>query len=88
MAKKKNPGFLNKKQSQTNTVKPVLNGHSKRTPKLVFNTNYDLMQVKSIAECILQYFRPSLKLPFTIKTFVLPIFKWPLKKGFTVETLI
>ena len=29
------------------TVKPV---HSKRTPKLVFNTDYRLMQVKSIAE--------------------------------------
>ena len=46
------------------TVKPVLNGHSKRRPKLVFKTDYRLMQVKSIAECskwsILQYFRPSL----------------------------
>ena len=45
------------------TVKPVLSGHSNRTPKLVFNTNYRLMQVKSIAECskgsILQYFWPS-----------------------------
>ena len=29
-----------------NTVKPVLSGQSKRTPKLVFNTNYRLMQVK------------------------------------------
>ena len=41
-------------------VKPVLSGHSKRTPKLVFNTDYSLKQVKSIAECskgsILQYF--------------------------------
>ena len=46
------------------TVKPVLSGHSKRRPKLVVNTNYRLLQVKSIAECskrsILQYFRPSL----------------------------
>ena len=37
-----------------------------KTPKLVFKTNYRLMQVKSIAECskgrILQYFWP--KLPF------------------------
>ena len=33
------------------TVKPVLSGHSKRRPKLVFKTNYPLMQVKSIAEC-------------------------------------
>ena len=27
---------------------------------MVFKTNYHLMQVRSIAECILQYFRPSL----------------------------
>ena len=44
-------------------VKPVLSGHSKRRLKLVFKTDYRLMQVKSIAECskgsILQYFRPS-----------------------------
>ena len=33
------------------TVKPVLSGHSKRRPKLVFKTDYRLMQVKSIAEC-------------------------------------
>ena len=69
------------------TVKPVLNNHSKKPQKLVCKTDYCLMQVKSIAECskgsILQYFRPY-KLPFTIKTFVLSIFKWPLKTGFTV----
>ena len=27
-----------------------------------------------------------IKLPFVIKTFVLSIFKWPLKKGFTVPS--
>ena len=32
---------------------------------------------------ILQYFRPSLTYNFP-KTFVLSIFKWPLKTGFTV----
>ena len=53
------------------TVKPVLSGHSKRRQKLVFKTDYCLMQVKSIAECskgsFLQYFRPSLcyHLPLT-----------------------
>ena len=44
--------------------KPVWSGHSKTPPKLVFKTDYCLMQVKSIAECSkgssLQYFRPSL----------------------------
>ena len=53
------------------TVKPVLSGHSERTTKLVFNTDYRLMQVKSIAECspwsILQYFRPSLSYNFPLR---------------------
>ena len=45
------------------------------------------MQVKSFAKCprehsaiLLNY----IKLPFVFKTFVLSIFKWPLKIGFTV----
>ena len=33
----------------------------KEETKLVFKTDYRLMQVKSIAESILQYFRPSLR---------------------------
>ena len=41
------------------------------------------MQVKSIAEysAILLTF---MKLPFVFKTFVLSIFEWPLKTGFTI----
>ena len=52
---------------------------SKR-PKMVFKTNYRLMQVKSIAECstILSTF---IKLPFVIKIFVLSIFEWPFYTG-------
>ena len=42
----------------------TFSGHSKRRSKLVFTTNYLLMQDKSIAECskgsILHYFLPSL----------------------------
>ena len=67
------------------TVKPVISSHSTRTQKLVFNTDYRLMHVKSIAESspssILQYFRPSL----SYQTFVLSIFKWLIKTGFTVD---
>ena len=63
-------------------------GHSKRRQKYVFKTDYPLMQVKSIAECSkrafcntfdLHYFRP-----YVVKTFVLSIFEWPFKTGFTV----
>ena len=55
--------------------------------KLVFKTNFRLMQVKSIAECskhsaILSTF---IKLPFVIKIFVLPIFEWPFYTGFTIQ---
>ena len=61
------------------TVKPVLSGHSERRPKLVFKTDYRLMQVKSIAECskgsILQYFRPSL-------SYHLPSYHLPLRPLF------
>ena len=71
-----------------NTVKPVLSSHLKEDKKLGFKTDYCLMQVKSIAECskgsILQYFRPSLGY-HVIKIFVLSIFDWPLKAGFTVS---
>ena len=71
-----------------NTVKPVLSGHSKGRPKLVFKTNFRLMQVKSIAECwehsaILSTF---IKLPCVIKIFF-SIFEWLLKTGFTVIPL-
>ena len=37
-----------------------------------------------LQESILQYFQPSLELPFVVKTFVLSVFEWPLKTGFTV----
>ena len=30
------------------TVKPVLSGHSKRTPKLVFNTDYRLITASNL----------------------------------------
>ena len=42
----------------------------KRRPKLVFNTNYRLMQVKSTFDLH--------KLLSVFKTFVLSIFEWPL----------
>ena len=59
----------------------------KEDQKLVFKTDHRLMQVKSTAECskgsILQYFRPTLSLHVS-KIFVVSIFEWPLKTGFTV----
>ena len=58
--------------SFSDTVKPVYNGHSQKDIKLVFKTNYCLIQVKSIAECskesILQYFRPSLSYHLSLRS--------------------
>ena len=67
-------------------VRSVL--HSKRRPKIGFKTDYHLMQVKSIAKCSKRAFCNTfnlIKLPFVLKTFVLSIFEWSLKTGFTVQ---
>ena len=55
----------------------------KEDQKLPFKTNDRLMQVNALLEhpAILSTF---IKLPFVIKIFVLSIFEWPLKTGFTV----
>ena len=69
------------------TVKPVLSGHSKRRPKLVFKANSRLMQVKVLQNAPREHsaiLLTFIKLPFVFKTFVLSIFEWPLKADFTV----
>ena len=60
---------------------------------MVFKTDYCLIQVKSIGECSKRAWDHSAilsntKLPFYLKTFVLSIFEWPLKTGFTVCELV
>ena len=58
---------------------------SKR-PKFVLETNYRLMQVKSIIECpkrrIFAILLSFIKLPFVTKIFVLFIFECPFYAGF------
>ena len=72
----------------TTTVKPVLGGHSKRTPKIVFQ--YQLLLNAGQKYCRMLQGEYSailltfINLSFSIKTFVLFIFKWPLETGFTV----
>ena len=60
------------------------NGHPQKDSKLVFKTDYCLMQVKSIAECskgsILQYFQPSLSYYLSLRS----LFCLFLSTGFTV----
>ena len=86
------------------TVKPVLSGHSKQTPKIGFEDplslnagqKYCRMQNPMGAFCNtfdLQLEHSAIlstfnKQPFVIKTCVLSIFEWPLKTGFTVSTII
>ena len=54
-----------------------LSGISKRRPKIVFQGRFLLNAGQ-------KYCRMLIKLPFVIKIFVLSIFEWPLKTGFTV----
>ena len=59
------------------TVKHVLKGNKNEDQKLVFQADYSLMQIKSIAECSKHSATLStlIKLLFAIKTFVLSIFE-------------
>ena len=84
-------GFTKGDVIPAGTVKPVLSGHSKKTQKYVFKTDNRLMKVKGIAECStpLEYSAVLLictKLPHDFNTFVLSIFEWQLKAGFTALT--
>ena len=70
------------------TVKPVLRGHSKRRPKIDFLDRLSLNAGQKY--CRMLQWEPSamlwtfIKLPSVIKIFVLSIFEWLLKTGFTV----
>ena len=64
------------------TIKPVLNGHSNRRPKIGFQDHLLLNAChKNCRYCTSSTF---IKLPFVIKIFLLSIVEWPLKTGFTV----
>ena len=74
---------------QQNTVKPVLSPHSKRRPRIGFQDRFLLnagqkycRMLQGEHSAILSTF---IKLPFVIKIFVLSIFDWPLKTGFTIQ---
>ena len=70
----------------SHTVKPVLSSHPRKDPKICFKTNNPLLQVKSSADCSHSaILLTCTKLPPVFKTFVLSIFEWPLKTGFTVH---
>ena len=53
------------------TVKPVLSGHSKRRPKIVFqdrlSLNADQTYCRMLQKSILQYFRPSLSYHLSLR---------------------
>ena len=73
-------------------VKPVLSEHSESRPKIVFQIQLSLnagqkycRMLQGEHSAILSTF---IKLPFVIKIFVLSIFNWPLKTGFTVFRII
>ena len=58
------------------TVKPVLSTHTKEEQRLVFKTDYCLIQSQSIAECSKRAFcntSTCIKQPSAFKTFVVSI---------------
>ena len=66
-------------------VKPVLSSHSKRRPKIGFQDQLSLNAGQKYCRMLKEHSAilfTFIKLPFAIKIFVLPIFKWPLKTGF------
>ena len=70
------------------TVKPVLSDHSKRRQKIGFKDQLSLNTNQMYCR-MLQWEHSAIlltfiKLAFAIKIFVLSMFKWPLKRGFTV----
>ena len=70
-----------------NTVKPVLNGHSKKKTKIGFQDQLSLNAGQKYCR-MLQILLTFIKLPFVFKTFVLSIYECPLKTGFTVVLYI
>ena len=71
------------------TVKSVLSGHSKQTPKIGFQDRLSLNVSQKYCR-MLQWEHSAIlltviKLPFVIKTFVLSIFEWSHKSCFTVS---
>ena len=75
-----------------NTVKPALSSHSKRAPKTGFQYRLSLNAGQKYCRMLQREHSAILstfiKLPFSIKTFVLSIFKWPFKTGFTEFSFI
>ena len=71
------PCFSNPRILVRDTVKPVFRGHSET--KNGFPDRLSLNHRGAFCNTF-----DSIKLPFVIKIFVLSIFEWPLKTGFTV----
>ena len=71
------------------TVKPAAN--PKEDKKIGFQDQLSInaghKYCRILQESILQYFLTFIKLPFVFKTFVLSIFEWTLRKGFTIVYL-
>ena len=66
-------------------IQNVHHAATQKDQKIVFKTNYCLMQVKSIAEEHSAILLTFIKLPF-VKTF-LYLLEWPLTAGFTCSHL-
>ena len=66
------------------TVEPVLSSHSKRRQKIGFQDRLSPIKCRSKVLEHSAILSTYIKLAFVIKIFVLSIFEWSLKTGFTV----
>ena len=70
--------------------KPVLSGHPKRGPKLIFqdqlslNAGQKYCRMLPFKGSILQFFPPSLSYHLSSRSLYGLFFEWPLKTGFTL----
>ena len=76
---------------KVSTVEPVLSGHSKRTQKIGFQDQLSLNAGQKYCRMLQgehsAILSTCVKLPFSIKTFVLCIFEWPLKTSYCIRTV-
>ena len=81
-------GLIDTASIQAFTLKPALSSHSKRRPKIGYQDQLSLNA--GLKYCRMLQGEHSaipltfIKLPFVFKTFVLSIFEWLPKTGFTV----
>ena len=81
-----NLGFLGHTHIFIITVKPVSSDPLSKRPKMGFQDQLSLNEGQKYCRMHSAILSTCIELPHGFKTFVLSIFEWPLKTGYTVVT--